>query len=174
MNFNLSNARQSVVGAAFAVVAAAASGIVVAQSWPKPSLSRALHDHWVGNSDVHFHAHVFTRLADCRSNLGFLSLFRRPEIRAGISLSDAWVIGPAGDADSVRPYVEAFGLNAVRINGITVAALSNVAVLGAAHTPFIIVFDRLGSVRLVADVPASPRAYVALASMLTTLAASDK
>ena len=174
MNFKLSMARQSVVAVAFAAIAAGGSATVVAQWWPRPSLSRALHDHRLGNTDARFHAHVFTQLADCQSNLGFLSLFRRPEIRAGISLSDAWVIGPAVDADSVRPYVDAFGLGDVRTQSIALAALAKIAVLGAAHTPFIIVFDRLGSVRLVADMPPTPRAYVALASMLTTLAASDK
>ena len=174
MNFNMSMVRQSVFAVAFAAIAAGASATVVTQWWPRPSLSRTLHDQRLGNTDARFHAHVFTRLTDCQSNLGFLSLLRRPEIRAGISLSDAWVIGPAVDADSVRPYVDAFGLGAVQTKAIALAALANIAVLGAAHTPFIIVFDRLGSVRLVADVPATPRAYVALASMLTTLAASDK
>ena len=174
MNWKTSIARQSVVAVIFAAATAAASATAVARWWPRPSLARVLHDRRLGNADVRFHAHVFTRLADCQSNLGFLSLLRRPEIRTGISLSDAWVIGSGVDTDSVRPYVDALGLGAVRTQAIAWAALSNIAMLGAAHTPFLVVFDSLGSVRLVADVPASPRAYVALASMLTTLAASDK
>ena len=174
MDWKSSIARQSVVAVAFAAVIAGASATVVAQWWPRPSLSRALHGQRRGNTDSRFHAHVFTSLADCKSNLGFLSLLRRPEIRSGIALSDAWVIGPAVDADLVRPYVDALGLGAVRTKSIAWAALAKIAVLGAAHTPFVVVFDNLGTVRLVAEVPASPRAYVALASMLTTLAASDK
>lgn len=174
MNWKTSIARQSVVALAFTAVTVGASATAVAQWWPRPSLARALQESRRGNADARFHAHVFTRLVDCRSNFGFLSLLHRPEIRTGISLSNAWVIGSAVDADSVRPYVDALGLGAVRTKAIAWAALSNVAVLGAAHTPFLIVFDSLGTVRLVADVPASPRAYVALASMLTTLAASDK
>jgi hypothetical protein len=174
MNFISPIARTSIASVAFAAVAAGASATVIAQWWPRPSLSRTLRERTRGGSDSRFYAHLFTRLADCRSNLGFLSLFNRPAIRAGISLSGAWVIGPSADVDSVRPYVDAFGLGAVRTQAIALTALSSVAVLGAARTPFIIVFDNLGRVRLVADVPASPRAYVALASMLTTLATSDK
>gem|GEM_PF-5046359 len=174
MNTKDSIVRQSAMAVAFAAVTAGACATLVAKWWPRQSLSNVLHDRPLSVADARFHAHVFARLSDCRSNLGFLNLFKRPAIRVGISLSDAWVIGSAVDADSVRPYVDAFGLGAVRTKAIAWAALSNVAVLGAAHTPFIIVFDSLGRVRLVADVPASPRAYVALASMLTTLAASDK
>jgi hypothetical protein len=121
----------------------------LAKWWPRQSLSNVLHDRPpLRVADAPDFTHVFARLSDCRGNVsGFSACSSGRPSRVGISLSDAWVIGSAIDADSVRRMSTRLGWN--RTDWCLALSMWQLA---ARRTPFIIVFDSLGRVRLVADV----------------------
>lgn len=113
--------------------------------------------------------HVAFQLADCASTLAFLDILGHPSLAGRVRLSSLIFIGEAGDTAAAA---RALGDVAVGRPLIVASAPTRRALrrLGFRRTPFLLVEDTAGVVRMASPVPRGPLELRALHESLRALA----
>jgi hypothetical protein len=117
-------------------------------------------------------AYVVFQLADCDGNLRVLRLLQRRTLRDRVPLAGLAFVGSDAELDRARGRLPA-AARTLPIRRATGSLVSLLARLGHRATPIVVVLDAEQRVRFVTGVPRSPRAYVGLARVLSTLEAAD-
>jgi len=155
---------------------------------PAPTLATLLggHDRPAGprptTPPTRLEAYLITSARDCSSNLGALDLLARDAIAPRIRLAAALVVEPRqhDDAPATRPdsaalrtvreAVTARGLAAPAVRALDPATALLLRRIGYRSTPFLVVLDSAGALRLAAPPPLSFDDYRHLARTLDVLA----
>lgn len=151
-----------------ATVAAASlcTGILLPRASHAPTLAHILGEPGPAGGG-RFQVTVVFKLEDCESNLQFLALFQRPRIRqsthvTALLAADQRMLGDARRA--LRRWVPT-----VNVRWANPAAIRSLRSLGFQRTPFLLVLDPAGRLRLAAPAPSTPEAYVRLGTVLSLL-----
>lgn len=133
------------------VVVLCTAGLLVANPRPK-ALGLVLP---VPEVETAFRAYVFFQPIDCSGNLEFMRVFARPKFRSSIGVTGMLSPSIAEDerVDAKRRFRDLTGSPAVLSSSREVAAA--LVALGYRTTPFVVVLDEHGQVRLAASVPVS-------------------
>lgn len=117
---------------------------------------------------MRFTAVVVFQAGDCESNLNFLNLFNRPQLRA--QMHTQVLLGPSGllrwKSDEERVQAALPGL---RYRRATRREWRTLVDQGVDRTPYIVVRDEAGHVRLAHPAPASITDFLNLADDLNNL-----
>lgn len=156
------------VVAATAVVLACTLAVVL-----HPVASRPLSDSLRAPDaprDRQFEAIVVFQLEDCEGRLGVLELFRRPALRSAIRVTGLFV-GAATALPQAERVLHRRGFS-MRLRPASARAVQALRTVGFTGTPFLLVFDSLGRLRLTAPLPVEPEEHLRLATHLSLLSAS--
>lgn len=148
------------------VVVLCTVGLLIAN--PKPEALHAVLP--APESTTPFRAYIFFQPMDCSGNLEFLRVFARPKFRSSIAVTGMLSPGTAADqkAEAIRRFGDLTGSRAVLSSSREVAAA--LVALGYRTTPFVVVLDGQGHVRLATPVPQSFEASRNLDRQLADLA----
>lgn len=113
-----------------------------------------------------FRAFVILSAKDCSGNLGFLDLFQRDTTR--VRLSRLYLVGPPSELDPTSALLRGQGVD-TRLVPATKAIERAMRQLGSISTPFLIVLDTDGVVRLAMTSPPDIDTYVRLPKLLDEL-----
>lgn len=113
-----------------------------------------------------FRAFVVLSADDCSGNLTFLDLFQRDTTR--IRLSRLYLLGRRSELDSTSAVLRDRGVDTPLVPA-TKAIERAMIQLGASGTPFLIVLDRDGTVRLAMTSPPDIETHVRLPKLLDEL-----
>jgi hypothetical protein len=142
------------------------AGLVIASPQPT-SLGAVLPKPAQG---APFRAYVFFQPVDCSGNLEFLRILARPKFRAAIAVTG--MLAPGTRVDEEADAKRRFG--ALTGGGVVIPSSRQVAAalvpLGYRTTPFVVVLDREGQVRLATSVPQSFEASRGFERQLAELA----
>lgn len=117
-----------------------------------------------------FRAYVFFQPIDCSGNMEFLRVFARPRFRSHVSVTGMLVPGVTADdkRDATRRFRNLTGSSVVE--GASRETRAALRALGYLQTPFVVVLDEQGQVRLATPVPASFEASRTFERQLAELA----
>jgi hypothetical protein len=117
-----------------------------------------------------FRAYVFFQPVDCSGNLEFLRVFARPKFRSSVAVTGMLPPGTAANekVDATRRFGDLTGSPVVLSSSGEIAAA--LVSLGYRATPFVVVVDEEGQVRLAASVPLSFEASRTFERQLAELA----
>lgn len=113
-----------------------------------------------------FRAFVVLTAEDCSANLSFLQLFHRDTTR--VRLSRLYLLGPQRGVDSTATLIRDQGIETPLLPA-TNAVERALRQLGSISTPFLIVLDTDGVVRLAMTSPPDIDTYVRLPKLLDEL-----
>lgn len=118
-------------------------------------------------------AWIVVQPEDCESNLSLLGLLARPLVARGIPRVELRLIGGPADTVGLRerlgPDAASLGLGVVSHRSVRPLRF-----LGFRRTPFLIVLDGEGQVRLAVESPRAAEDFVRLGAVLTALAAPGR
>ena len=114
-------------------------------------------------------AYIVLQLKDCSSGLEFASLFARPSVRRRVHFRGFLLLGTEVDIQVVRRRLAALGFHDP-VRRVGQSATGALAALGHRATPFVVVLDEQGSVRLSVASPSTPQEFVHLAALLPRIA----
>jgi hypothetical protein len=119
-----------------------------------------------------YDAYLVVQADDCASSLKMLTLFERPPVKARVGLAQLLLVGTAGDLVRARRLLGGTGTGApIRLADERVRRA--LGAVGYRATPFVVVTDRSGAVKLTAQAPATPEEYVAFGHLFASLAARE-
>ena len=148
-----------------AVLGGGAATLVARQRNPaRVSISRAFP--FEAGDSSRFRAFVLLSAEDCSGNLGFLDLFQRDTTR--VRLSRLYLVGSRRDMDSTTALLRDRDVRTPLLPASRAMQRAMVQ-LGATGTPFLIVLDRDGVVRLAMASPPDIDTYVRLPKLLDEL-----
>ncbi len=114
-------------------------------------------------------AYLVFQLEDCAGNLEVAHLFARPSIRHRVRLRELLLLGTEAELQVVRRRFAALDLR-YPVRRIDRRLATALATLGHQATPFLIVLDERGSLRLSVSSPRTPEEFVRLAALLPRVA----
>lgn len=114
-----------------------------------------------------YHAYVVMQAGDCTSNLEFLQIFDRPELRERFGVSGLVV---ESSVDEARALLAERQIR-LPVKRMRSSLASQSRLLGYRKTPFIVVINKGGVVRYTAPAPPDPIAQTRLAEMLMMVSA---
>lgn len=162
-SFLLRHRTTALVG--LAILIAAGATLVERQRSPaRVGISRAFP--FERADSARFRAFVILTAADCSSNLSFMQLFQRDTTR--VRLSRLYLLGPRRGLDSTAALLRDQGIETPLLPA-TNAVERALHQLGSISTPFLIVLDTDGVVRLAMTSPPDIGTYVRLPKLLDEL-----
>jgi hypothetical protein len=116
-----------------------------------------------------YDAHLVMQRADCEGNVYALRFLQRPGIRQRVRLAGLLLVGSATDYAAVRRRLgdAPQGAPLRRADDATVRALRTI---GYRSTPFLVIAERGGGVKMTLQLPSSPEELAAFARLLPHLA----
>jgi hypothetical protein len=114
-------------------------------------------------------AYLVFQLEDCAGNLEVAHLFMRPSIRERVQLRELLLLGTEAELQAVRRRFAALDLQ-YPVRRIDRRLATALATLGHQATPFLVVLDERGTVRLSVSSPRTPEEFVRLAALLPRVA----
>lgn len=118
-------------------------------------------------------ATVVVQPEDCEGNLSLLGLLKRPVVARAVPTVQLLMIGTAADTVGLR---ERLGTDAVDVafRPVKDRSVRPLRFLGFLRTPFVVVLDAAGQVRLAQEAPVGAEDFVRLGAVLTALAAPGR
>jgi len=117
-----------------------------------------------------YDAHLVLQADDCASGLKVLTLFERAPVKARVGLAQLLLVGTERDLVRARRRLDGAGAPIRLADERVRRALGAV---GYRATPFVVLTDRAGAVKLTAQAPATAEEYVAFGYLFASLAAPE-
>jgi len=116
-----------------------------------------------------YQAHLVVQPSDCDGNVHVLRFLRRAPIRARVTVAEVLLVGSHRDFAAVRRRVgdAPDGIPMRRADDRTVRALRTI---GYRSTPFLVIAERGGGVKMTLQLPSTPEEVAAFARLLPHLA----
>ena len=157
------------------VAAVLAAGALRRDGTRQPTLAEALRDAGPQSltaadreGPAEYDAHLVLQRADCEGNVHVLRFLQRPAIHERVRLAALILVGSAADHAAVRARLGDAPLGAPlrRANDPTVRALRTI---GYRSTPFLVIAERGGGVKMTLQLPSTPEELAAFARLLPHL-----
>ncbi len=157
--------RTAVLLALLVALGAAAALLLERQRNPaRVAISRAFP--FEAGDSSRFRAFVLVSAEDCAGNLGFLDLFERDTTR--VRLSRLYLVGPPSALDFTAALLRGRDVHTPLLPASPAIQRAMIQ-LGASGTPFLIILDRDGTVRLAMTSPPDIDTYVRLPKLFDEL-----